>query len=86
MQTPITRCNLFASQALALTYRSHAIRRGGPCYPPKAHLSRGELALAVVEWESSLRVQRSSRRAEELFGSRAEEVMGLAPSEQGGPA
>jgi len=37
--------------------------------------------LAVVEWDSSLRVQRWSRRAEELFGWRAEEVMGLSPSD-----
>jgi PAS domain S-box-containing protein len=37
--------------------------------------------LAVVEWDSSLHVQRWSRRAEELFGWRADEVMGLSPSD-----
>ncbi len=33
--------------------------------------------LAVVEWDSDFRVQRWSHHAEELFGWRAEEVMGL---------
>jgi PAS domain S-box-containing protein len=32
--------------------------------------------LAVIEWDSNFRVQRWSRRAEELFGWRAGEVMG----------
>jgi len=37
--------------------------------------------LAVVEWDSRLCVQRWSRRAEELFGWRAEEVKGLSPGD-----
>jgi len=37
--------------------------------------------LAVIEWTADLRVQRWSKRAEEMFGWRAEEVVGLSPLE-----
>jgi len=37
--------------------------------------------LAVIEWDAELRVRRWSRRAEEVFGWRAEEVVGRDPNE-----
>jgi PAS domain S-box-containing protein len=37
--------------------------------------------LAVVEWDRNFRVKRWPRRAEEMFGWREEEVMGLCPTD-----